>query len=286
MRLLSSYTAWRMAIGLILVFCAAPAARAAEFSDGQKSEIQTIIGEYLKENPEFIREYLLENPEILLEVSDKLRTRQIQQERENAAMAMSAHKEKLEKHPMTPVTGNPDGDVTLIEFFDYNCTYCKRVFPYLSELEENDPNLRVVWKEYPILAGRSPTSLTAAKVAMAAHLQGKYIETHNALMGARGGLRSDEQVMQIAADTGLDMEKLKADMESPAIKEYLSETLKLGSALQFQGTPTFVINGAVVGGAVPKEYLVAVIAAARAGDLSLGELSETDLGQIMQKYGS
>lgn len=261
-------------IGIALMLTATPAT-AAEFNDKQKAEIGTIV-----------REYLLEHPEILLEVSDLLRVREIQKERESAALAMTTHKENLERHPMTPVSGNPTGDVTLIEFFDYNCTFCKRVFSTMREIEKADPNLRVVWKEYPILTGRSPTSLTAARVAMAANLQGKYIETHIALMGGPGSLTSDEQVLKLAEGTGVDMDRLKKDMESPEIKAYLSETMQLGQTLQFQGTPTFVINGAVIGGAVPKEVLVAVIAAARAGTLKFGELSEEDLGKIVQKYGS
>lgn len=285
MKFLSDLTVRLAMIGMALALAATPAA-AAEFTDSQKAEIEGIIGDYLKENPEFIREYLLNNPEILLEVSDKLRSMQIQQERENVAMVLAAHKEKLERHPMTPVTGNPDGDVTLVEFFDYNCTFCKRVFSYMREIEEADPNLRVVWKEYPILTGRAPTSLFAAKVAMAAHKQGKYTETHQALMGVRGALSSQAKVLEVAEGLGLDMDQLKKDMGSPEIKSYLSETLQLGEALKFQGTPTFVINGAVIGGAVPKEFIIAVIAAARDGALQPGELSEEDLGEIMKKYGT
>ncbi|MBE9553259.1 MAG: DsbA family protein [Proteobacteria bacterium] len=282
----SSYSWWIAAIGMMLMLAGAPAASAQEFDDAQKAEIETIIGEYLKKNPEFIRDYLVENPEILLEVSDKLRAQQIQQERESATLAMTAHKEKLERHPITPVTGNPEGDITLIEFFDYNCSFCKRAFTYMREIEKDDPNLRVAWKEYPILAGRTPTSLTAAKVAMAADLQGKYIEVHTALMDRRGSLASDAQVLKIAEGVGLDMDKLKKDMESSVVRAYISETVQLGEALQFQGTPTFVINGAVIGGAVPKEYILAVIAAARAGALKPGELTEQDLGQIVQQFGS
>ncbi len=286
MKCFSDYGRLIAATGMIVMLAVAPAASAQEFDDAQKAEIEKIIDEYLKTNPEFIREYLVENPEILLEVSDKLRAQQIQQERESAALAMTAHKENLERHPMTPVSGNPDGDVTLIEFFDYNCSFCKRAFSYMREIEKDDPNLRVVWKEYPILAGRSPTSLTAAKVAMAADLQGKYIEVHKALMGGRGSLVSDAQVLKIAEGVGLDMDKLKKDMESSVVKAYISETVQLGGALQFQGTPTFVINGAVIGGAVPKEVILAVIAAARAGALQPGELTEQDMGRIVQKFGS
>ena len=269
----------------IAILLASPPVSAAEFNESQKAEIESIIADYLKNNPDFIRGYLLDNPEILLEVSDKLRTMQIQQERESAALALAAQKENLERHPMTPVTGNPDGDVTLIEFFDYNCSFCKRVFSFMQDIESADPNLRVVWKEYPILASRAATSLTAAKVAMAADRQGKYIEVHKALMGARS-LGSDEQIFQLIKDIDLDMDKLKEDMNSAEVKAYIAETLKLGDALKFQGTPTFVINGAVIGGAVPKEFIVAVIAAARDGALQPGQLSEEDLGAIMKKYGS
>lgn len=254
MKCFAGYVLRVAAMGLMLMLAGLPAS-AQEFSDAQKAEVGKIIGEYLKENPEFIREYLLENPEILLEVSDKLRALQIQEEREGAALAMIEYQEKLERHPMTPVTGNPEGDITLIEFFDYNCTFCKRAFVTMKEIEEEDPNLRVVWKEYPILTSRAPTSLTAAKVAMAANLQGKYFETHDALMSVRGSLTSDALVFKIAEDIGLDMARLKKDMESHAVKAYISETVKLGEALKFQGTPTFVINGAVIGGAVPKEVL-------------------------------
>lgn len=286
MKCFSGY-GWRIAAaGMMLMLAGAPAASAQEFNGAQKAEIEKIIAGYLKENPEFIREYLVENPNILLEVSDKLRAQQVQQERESAAMAMTAHKDKLERHPMTPVTGNPEGDVTLIEFFDYNCSFCKRAFSYMREIQKDDPNLRIVWKEYPILSGRAPTSLTAARVAMAADKQGKYMEVHTALMGGRESLGSDAQVMKIAEGVGLDMDQLKKDMESPEITAYLSETVSLGEALQFQGTPTFVINGSVIGGAVPKEYILAVITAARAGDLKPGELNEQDLGQIVRKHGS
>lgn len=274
-----------LGVALLLATGSAPAA-ADEFTEAQKAEIQAIVAQYIKDHPEFVRDYLLQDPEILLEVSDLLRVKQAEREREAAVAALEAHRDRLEHHPMTPVTGNPNGDVTLIEFFDYNCTYCKRVFPAVRDLAAADPKLRVLWKEYPILSGRAPTSMTAAKAAMAAHLQGKYIEAHQALMGTPGNLSSDAQVFDLLAPLGLDMDRLKKDMESPEIKAYLAETTQLGAALQFQGTPTFVVNGAAIGGAVPKEFIVAVIAAARAGDLKPGELSEEDLTAILKKYGS
>lgn len=276
----------RLAVaGLALVLVSSPAP-AQEFDKSQKAEIEKIIGEYLEKNPGFVREYLLENPEILLEVSSKLREQQGERERAQVAMAMAAHKDLLERHPMTPVSGNPDGDITLIEFFDYNCSFCKRAFSYMRDIEESDPNLRVAWKEYPILTSRTPTSLTAAQVAMAADLQGKYMETHKALMGVPGTLTSDAQIFRIAEELGLDMERLVTDMKSPRIKGYITETVRMGETLQLNGTPSFVINETIIGGAVPKEVILATIAAARAGALKPGQLSEEDLGRILQKFGS
>jgi len=271
----------------ILLFLQGATPAAAEpFTDAEKAEVEAIVGEYLKANPEFIGDYLRRNPEILVEVSRILKERAARADREAQAAAMEARREELERHPMTPVSGNPDGDVTLVEFFDYNCGYCKRAFAAMKEIEAEDPNLRVVWKEYPILVRGTPTSLTAAQAAMAADRQGKYNAFHDALMSVRGPLKTDAQVFGIAADIGLDVARLKKDMKDPALRAYLQETVNLGGVLKFQGTPTFVIDGAVIGGALPKEYLVATIAAARAGELKTGLLSEEDLADIFLKFGS
>ena len=260
-------------------------AAAEAFSDAERNEIEAIVGEYFKANPEFIGDYLRRNPEILIEASRILKERAARAEQDAQTAAIEAQRERLERHPMTPVSGNPDGDVTLVEFFDYNCGFCKRAFASMKEIEADDPNLRIVWKEYPILVRGTPTSLTAAQAAMAADRQDKYSAFHDALMSVRGPLKSDAQVFAIAAEIGLDVERLKQDMEDPVLKAYLQETVNLGGALQFQGTPTFVIDGAIIGGALPKEYLVATIAAARAGTLKTGLLTEEDLAEILLEFG-
>ncbi len=243
---------------LLFLLSTAPAAAQA-FSDAQKAEIERIVGEYIAENPEFIADYLRQNPEILIEVSNILRARQLALEEEAKALTLQAHRDQIERHPMTPVSGNVDGDVTLVEFFDYNCGYCKRVFAYMPDLSKEDPNLRVVWKEFPILG---PVSRYAAKAAMAADRQGKYMEFHTALMGG-GRLVSEAQVLKTAEKVGLDTAQLQRDMEDPAIEAYLDETIELAGALGINGTPGFVIGDQVIAGAISKEAMEQAIDLAR-----------------------
>ncbi|MDH3230953.1 MAG: DsbA family protein [Alphaproteobacteria bacterium] len=242
-------------IGVLVFLLGAAPVSAEAFTDAQKGEIEKIVGEFIAKNPEFIADYLRQNPEILLEVSDILRAKQAAQQDEAKAYALNAHREKIERHPMTPVTGNAEGDVTLVEFFDYNCGYCKRVFAYMNNIEKDDPNLRIVWKEFPILG---PVSRFAAQAAMAADRQGKYIEFHRALMsGAR--LVSEEQVLKVAGKTGLDVERLKTDMQDPVISAYIDETLQLANALGITGTPGFVVGDEVIAGAISEGEMKRVI---------------------------
>ncbi len=243
---------------VVLLFGAVPAS-AETFSDTQKAEIEKIVGEFIAANPEFIADYLRENPEILIEISNILRAKQAVQEEEAKSYALKSRREQIERHPMTPVTGNIDGDVTLVEFFDYNCGYCKRVFAYMNDIEKDDPNLRIVWKEFPILG---PISRYAAQAAMAADRQGKYMEFHRALMsGAR--LVSEEQVLKIADETGLDVERLQQDMQDPAITAYIDETIELAATLGINGTPGFILGDEVIAGAISEADMKRLIELAR-----------------------
>ena len=242
-------------IGILLVLLGFGPAAAAEFTDAQKAEIEKIVGEYIEKNPEFIADYLRRNPEILIEISDILRARRVAQEQEARSYTLKAHRDKIERHPMTPVTGNPEGDVTLVEFFDYNCPYCKKAFKDVAALEGEDSNLRVVWKEFPILG---PISRYAARAAMAAHRQGKYMAFHEAVMtGPR--LASEEQVLKIAEKAGLNIEQLQKDMQDPAIEAYLDETIQLANALGINGTPGFVVGDEIISGAISKADMRNVI---------------------------
>ena len=163
---------------------------------------------------------------------------------------------------MSPVSGNPRGDATLVEFFDYQCGYCKRSLQPVKDLLESDGQLRIVWKEFPILG---PVSRFAARAGMAAARQGRYLEYHVAVMGSRGKLTED-RVMAMAADAGLDVRRLRRDMQDPAIEDSLDETIRLARTLGINGMPAFVIGDTLFPGAVGGDRLKALIATARSGD--------------------
>lgn len=206
-----------------------------------------------------IREYLLNNPEVIIEALEKYESR-LRQTRENAAKtALTAHKDILFNHPMTPVSGTKDADVTIVEFFDYQCGFCKQALKTVVGILDEDPKVRVVWKEMPILG---PTSEFAARAAMAAKRQGKYFEFHTKVMGARGQL-SPQKVLRIASKAGLDIDRLKQDMADPKITKYLADTARLAQALGITGTPGFVIGDKVVAGAIDKNKLQRMITAIR-----------------------
>ena len=138
--------------------------------------------------------------------------------------------------PLAPTNGVTDADVTLVEFFDYQCGYCKKIFPDIVAVMENDKKLRVVFKELPILG---PASIVAARGAMAAHKQGKYMAYHQAVMDLRGKL-SEDRILQAAAEVGLDMAQLAKDMADPAIDEYLRANLQLAEEVGVTGTPAML----------------------------------------------
>jgi protein-disulfide isomerase len=208
-----------------------------------------------------VREYLLENPEVIMEALQILQERQRAAEAEGLKRTIAERSDEILNDPAAPVGGNPAGDVTLVEFFDYNCPYCRRVAPTMAELEEADPDLRVVYKEFPILG---PGSQFAARAALASRRQGKYVPFHNALMQATEQV-TEETVMGIAREVGLDTDQLRADMQDPAIGEAIARNLQLANALGITGTPSFVIGQEVVPGAVDLRTLQSLIARARRG---------------------
>lgn len=208
---------------------------------------------------EAIRSYLLEHPEVIIESLEKYKERREAEKEKAAAAALIARKDDLYNHPMTPISGNPKGDVTIVEFFDYQCGYCKRTMQNVLDLQKEDPKIRFVWKDLPILG---PVSEFAARAAMAAEKQGKYLDFHVAVMGARGQLTTDG-VMKHAADAGLDIERLKHDMMAPEIGNYLRDTLHLAQELGITGTPGFVIGGKLVPGALGKAQMRELVARAR-----------------------
>ena len=157
---------------------------------------------------------------------------------------LSSRRDVLERDPNAPVLGNVDGDVTIVEFFDYNCPYCKRVKPEIQALMAADPDIRLVYREWPILG---EGSVFAARAALAARNQGKYEEFHWAMMGLQG--RAEEaSILNAAVEIGLDADKLRADMDAPEINERIQTSMELAAALGFNGTPSFVIGEALVPG--------------------------------------
>ena len=211
---------------------------------------------------EIVREYLLENPEVLEEALKALRAKRERERRAKARAAIREHRAALVAHPMSPVSGNPNGDVTLVEFFDYQCGYCKRSLRTVMDLLASDKRLRIVWKEFPILG---PVSRFAARAAMAAEKQGRYMEFHEAVMGT-GGKLTEDAVIAVAARLGLDVERLRRDMEDPAVDAYLDDTRRLAGKLGIRGTPVFVIGDTLVPGAVGGPRLKQLIAEARSLD--------------------
>ena len=210
---------------------------------------------------QIVRDYLLEHPEIIEEAIQILYQRREIEQRERIKATILRYSDDLLAHPLSPVSGNLDGDITVVEFFDYQCPHCKRSLRPVMELLAADNLVRVVWKEFPILG---PASRFAARAAMAADRQHLYHAFHVAVMSADQEL-TEFRVIEIAAAIGLNVEQLRRDMEDPAIDDYLDETARLARALGIGGTPAFVIGHTLVPGAVDTAGLHAVVAEARAG---------------------
>ena len=209
---------------------------------------------------ELVLEAIRENPSIVFEAA--MLMRQQQEEANQAALTsvLERNREILLNDPNAPVLGNPDGDVTVVEFFDYNCPYCRRVKPSVEALLEQDKNVRLVYREWPILG---EGSVFAARAALASREQGKYEEFHWALMGMHG--RAEEpSVMRIAEEVGLDLNRLRQDMESKEIDEHFATSVRLTKELGISGTPGFVIGDAVVPGVVEADQLILLTRQARA----------------------
>lgn len=206
-----------------------------------------------------VAEALRENPELIVEALRALEARQAEAEAAAAAAVLATERNALERDANAPVFGNPDGDVTVVEFFDYNCPYCKRAMPEVDALLREDGKVRLVMREWPILG---EGSAFAARAALASRQQGRYPEFHAALMELRGKIEADT-VLRVAGQIGLDVERLKADMQSPEVEEHIATSMRLAGALGFNGTPSFVVGNQLIPGFVEKAQLAAVVGAAR-----------------------
>ena len=195
---------------------------------------------------ELIRDYILANPEVVVEALQLYEEKRLLAEQEAAKAMVTARWEELANDPFTPVVGNPDGDVTVIEFFDYRCPYCISVAGNLRANVQADGNIRLVMKEFPILG---PESEYAARVALAAAKQGEYEKVHFAFMSTKTKV-TKASALKLAEKIGLDMDRLRADIESEEISQEIQNNRRLATELQIRGTPSFVIGDNVVRGAV------------------------------------
>ena len=201
-----------------------------------------------------IYEYIMENPEVILDSVDKLRKKM----EENAGLDESYLKEnflKFANNPNIPYMGSEKPKVIIIEFFDYNCGYCKKSLDAVTELLRTEYDLKISFRDYPIL---SPSSRVAAKAALASRKQGKYFKFHSALMSTQGNLNKD-MIFSIASNLNIDIDKLKKDMKKIEVEEIIEQNKSLARKLDIRGTPTFIINGKIYAGALELNKLREII---------------------------
>ncbi|BBU63322.1 outer membrane protein [Methylosinus sp. C49] len=228
----------RAAAAAVIGLVAVAAPLRAETSVPQKAEIEKIV-----------HDYLLANPEVIRDAIDELERRQKVAEADSRQKAVTQGADKLFNSASQAVIGNPSGDVTLVEFFDYNCGYCKRALDDVAKLIEGDPKLRVVLKDFPVLGAGS---VEAAEIATAARLQlkpEKFYEFHRKLLNTRGAV-GKAQAIAIAKELGADTAKLEKDSKSPEVKASIKEVMELADSLNLTGTPSWVLGKEVIVGAV------------------------------------
>ena len=239
----------RIALGILLLLPAAAPGRADEaLTPAQKQAVEKVIHDYFMAHPEFIID-------VLHAAEAKVKA----DKAEDARHAIEAKRQELLHDASAPVGGNPAGDVTIVEFFDYRCPYCKEVEPSLEALLQQDPKLRIVYKEFPVLG---PPSVYATRMAMAALKQGKYAPFHKAMMAEKGDI-TDEVVRKVAKSVGVDVEKAKDEMNAGEVDELIKRNYTLADALDIQGTPAFIIGDTLVPGATDIAQLRQLVAEAR-----------------------
>lgn len=210
---------------------------------------------------QIVKDYILKNPEVLIDSVRQYQERAQAAQKQREKQAVVTRHEELVGDPASPATkalAKSGDQVTVVQFFDYRCGYCKKVGPTLVKFLADNPNVRLVFKEFPILG---PESTAAAKAGLAAEKQGKYVAFHQALMASSSV--NEASIEQIARNVGLDIARLKTDMQSPEIAATIEKNMQLASALGVTATPTFVVGSEVVAGAIDGQTLQNLIAKAR-----------------------
>ncbi|HWL83501.1 MAG TPA: DsbA family protein [Roseomonas sp.] len=242
------FKAARLALGAALLLGTAAPLAAQALSPQQRQEVVEVVRDALRKDPSILRDALMA-------------LQQAEQEDRSTSQraAIAAHEEKLLRDPADPVKGNPRGDVTIVEFFDARCGYCKSLHPTMEALLREDSKVRLVLKDLPILG---PNSVLASRALLAAQRQDKYVPLQDALMKLRG--EPTEAALQAEAQrAGLDWPRLQRDMQDPALKIRLQENVAMARTLGIEGTPALIIGGKLVPGAVDLPTLRQLVAEAR-----------------------
>jgi len=239
-------------IAAITLFSVAGASAEESMSDTRKKEVEAVL-----------QEYILKNPEVLMRAIQTYQVQKQAAKRKRAKDNLTSLTAELTLNPASPVIGNPDGDVTIVEFFDYRCGYCKRVFPTIQALLKEDGNIRYVLKEFPILG---PDSLVASQAALAVWntTPEKYMPFHSALMTSRGSLNA-AKIFSVAGDLGLDTDAIRKNMKNAPVSDEINKNMELSESLGITGTPAFIIGDQLAPGAVSMDELKRMVAQARRG---------------------
>ena len=252
-------------LALLLALAAAPglapwsaAAQPTPLTEAQKAAVQQLI-----------HDYYLEHPEALIEAFQRAQATLRAQQQNAAKRMLVERRDELLADPQAPVAGNARGDVTIVEFFDYRCAYCKKAHPGMAGLLADEPGLRFVHKQLPVLG---PDSVFAARAALASVAQGRYLAFHDAMMAASGAL-TNEAVLAIADQVGLDRARLARDMVSPEVDAALARNAALAKQLGINGTPSFVVGDMMIPGVAEPAALRQLIAAQRQGGDRAGTAS-------------
>ena len=217
------------------------------FTDAQKSQLNKMI-----------EQYILGRPEIILKSIERMQARQKLEAKTQAANVLKERKKDLEANSNDPVMGNPAGAITMVEFLDYRCGYCKRVFPAVMKVLNENPNVRYVVKEFPIL-GQESVMASRASLAVWRTQKANYGAFHAALLEVRGGI-SEAKILDVATQLGIDANQLTKDMADPEIDRIIESNYELAQALNINGTPAFVIGGKLVRGAIDPATMNRMIA--------------------------
>lgn len=225
------------------------------------AQAQTVSPEMKQNIEDIVRDYIDDNPQILIDAINKLRERDAERRKQRGKVNLETFRDELENSKTSPNGGNPKGDITIVEFSDYRCPFCKRMMPVTEKLVREDGNIRYVYKEFPILG---PVSTYASKAALGVWKMDKkkYIPFHNAVLGSRGDL-TEERVLGFAEDVGIDTDVLEKEMKDPAIEREIRRNVEIAGALGITGTPAYIIGKRIAPGAMRFEDLKDIVTDAR-----------------------